>query len=285
MSLKGKAGDELNWLIVGIDPGTTIGYAIFDLEMNPILVGSKREMSKEELADIIRKKGKPSLLACDVNPAPDLLLKLASFFNTRVFVPGKDLGDREKSGLVKGMEFTNEHEMDAAAAAMKAFRFYENKLRQIDRILRERGLSEKAGEIKHLVLNNTSLSNALLRVDIEREIEMPKVRSREETRMDFESKNRQIKELLDSNIELRKAVEKLEEENAALIAKIKFMEKGVFERLAGDREMRKKEIEIMRLRRAAHSKSSVEVTKPAEKQSGVDLEGIVGEYRKKHKDL
>jgi hypothetical protein len=272
-------------LIVGIDPGTTIGYAIFDLDMNPVLVGSKREMSKEELADIIRKMGKPSLLACDVNPAPDLLLKLASYFNTRIFIPEKDMGDREKSELVKGMEFSNEHEMDAAAAAVKAFRFYENKLRQIDRILREKGLSKKAGEIKHLVLNNTSLSNALLRIDIEREIETPKMRSREETKIDLESKNRQIKELLDSSIELRKAVERLEEENATLCAKIKFMEKGVFERLAGDREMRKKEIEIMRLKQMHHVKSRVDLKEPAEKDLAVDLEGMIEEYRKKHKHL
>ncbi len=273
-------------MIVGIDPGTTIGYAIFDLEMNPVLIGSKREMSKEELAGIIRKKGKPSLLACDVNPAPDLLLKLASYFNTRIFIPEKDMGDREKSELVKGMEFSNEHEMDAAASAMKAFRFYENKLRQIDRILKEKGLSGKAGEIKHLVLNNTSLSNALLMVDVEREIEMPKVRSREETRIDLESKNRQIKELLDSSIELKKAVERLENENAALKAKIRFMEKGVFERLAGDREMRRKDIEIMRLRQAAHNaKGRVDLKEPATKESGVDLEGMIEEYRKKHKHL
>jgi predicted RNase H-like nuclease (RuvC/YqgF family) len=250
------------------------------------LVGSKREMSKEELVDVIRRRGKPSLLACDVNPAPDLLLKLASYFNTRIFIPERDMGDREKSELVRGMEFSNEHEMDAAAAAMKAFRFYENKLRQIDKTLRERGLSEKAGEIKHLVLNNTSLSNALLMVDIEREIETPVMRSREETKVDLESKNRQIKELLDSNIELRKAVERLEEENAALGAKIRFMEKGVFERLAGDREMRKKEIEIMRLRKAAHSSKSMEdLKKPVEEELRVNLEGIIGEYRKKHKDL
>jgi hypothetical protein len=273
-------------LIVGIDPGTTIGYAIFDLDMNEILVGSKREMSKEELADIIRKRGKPSLLACDVNPAPDLLLKLASYFNTRIFIPDKDMGDREKSELVKGMKFSNEHEMDAAAAAMKAFRFYENKLRQIDRILKEKGLSEKTGEIKHLVLNNTSLSNALLMVDIEREIEMPKVRSRGETRVDLESKNRQIKELLNSNIELKKAVERLENENAALGAKIRFMEKGVFERLARDREMRRKDIEIMRLKQATHhSKSRVDLKEAVAKESGVDLEGMIEEYRRKHKHL
>jgi len=258
---------------------------MFDLEMNRVLVGSKREMSKEELADIIRKTGKPSILACDVNPAPNLLLKLASYFNTRIFIPDRDMGDREKSELVKGMEFSNEHEMDAAAAAMKAFRFYENKLRQIDRILREKGLSERAGEIKHLVLNNTSLSNALLRIDIEREIEAPRIRSREESKIDLESKNRQIKDMLDCNIELKRAVERLENENAALSVKIKFMEKGVFERLARDREMRKKEIEIMRLKQMHHVKSRVDLKEPAEKKLGINLEGIIEDYRKKHKHL
>jgi len=242
-------------------------------------------MSKEEITDIISREGKPSLLACDVNPAPDLLLKLASYFNTRIFIPEKDMGEKEKRGLVKGMEFSNEHEKDAAAAAMKAFRFYENKLRQVERILKEKGLLEKADEIKHLVLNNTSLNNALLMVDIEREIEMPKLRSKEEAKVDLESKNKKLRELLDSNIELRKAVERLESENAALRAKLGFIERGVFERLARDREIRKKEIEIIRLRIRSQGRKKIDLKEAAEKESGVDLEEIVEEYRKKHKHL
>jgi hypothetical protein len=254
--------------------------------MNRILVGSRREMSKEELADIIRGKGKPSLLACDVNPAPELLIKLSSYFNSRIFVPEKDMAEREKIELVRGMEFANEHERDAAAAAMRAFRFYENKLRQIDRILGEKGLLEKAGEIKHLVLNNTSLTNALLMIDVERELEIPKVRGREETKIDLNSKNRQIKELLDSNIELRKAVDRLEDENAALRANMKLMEKGVFERLARDRELRRRELKIMRLKQVrAGAKGKVDLKEETAKESELSLEGIVEEYRKKHKHL
>jgi len=279
-------------LIVGIDPGTTIGYAIFDLDTKTFSVGSKREMSKEELTDLISREGKPSLLACDVNPAPELLLKLASYFNSRVFVPGKDMGEREKNQLVAGMRFSNEHEKDAAAAAMRAFRFYENKLRQIDRVLKEKGISEKAGEIKHLVLNSTSLNNALLMVDIEREIEMPKVRNREETRIDLNKKNRQLKELLNSNVELRKAVERLESENKSLREKLEFIERGVFERLARERESRRMEREITRLKHVVRSKdhkSNLKVPDSEEAESveedRFDLEGMVSEYRKKHKDL
>lgn len=285
------AGDELKQLIVGIDPGTTIGYAIFDLEKKTFSLGSRREMSKEELVGVISKEGKPSLLACDVNPAPELLLKLASYFNSRVFVPNKDMGEREKSQLVEGMKFSNEHEKDAAAAAMKAFRFYENKLRQIDRILKEKGLSDKAAEIKHLVLNSTSLSNALLMVDIEREIEMPKVKGREETRIDLDKKNKQLKELLNSNVELRKAVDRLENENQLLRDKIKFLERGVFERLAREKEIRRMEREVTRLKQVVRSKYKPKV-KPVdsieaetEEEGEPDLEGMVEEYREKHKDL
>ena len=287
-----SAGDELKQLIVGIDPGTTIGYAIFDLDAKTFSLGSRREMSKEELVDLIRREGKPSLLACDVNPAPELLLKLASYFNSRIFIPEKDMSEREKNQLVGGMRFSNEHEKDAAAAAMRAFRFYENKLRQIDRVLKEKGISEKAGEIKHLVLNNTSLSNALLMVDIEREIEMPKVRSKEEIKIDLDKKNRQIKELLNSNVELRKAVERLESENRSLREKLEFIERGVFERLARERETRRMEREITRLRQVVRSRGTklnfkVPDSEEAEavEEDRFDLEGMVSEYRKKHKDL
>ncbi|MCX6775857.1 MAG: DUF460 domain-containing protein [Candidatus Micrarchaeota archaeon] len=285
------AGDELKQLIIGIDPGTTIGYAIFDFEKKTFSVGSKREMSKEELVDIISKEGKPSLLACDVNHAPELLLKLASYFNSRVFIPDKDMSEREKNQLVEGMKFSNEHEKDAAAAAMKAFRFYENKLRQIDRILKEKGLSDKAAEIKHLVLNRISLSNALLMVDIEREIEMPKVRGKEEIKIDLDKKNKQLKELLNSNVELRKAVDRLENENQLLRDKIKFLERGVFERLARENEIRRMEREVTRLKQVVRSKykpnvKSVDsIEAETEEEGEPDLEGMVEEYREKHKDL
>jgi len=252
--------------------------------MRKLSIGSRREMGREGLADVISREGTPSLLACDVNPAPDMLIKLASYFNARLSVPDRDMGDREKSGLVKGMHFSNEHERDAAAAAMRAFRFYENKLRQIDRILKERNLTDKADEVKHLVLNNTSLSNALLMIDIEREIEMPKVKSREEAVINLDKKNKQLKELLVSNAELRKALDILEDENAALREKLKLLERGVFERLARDREFRKKEIEIMRLKDKKSRKKEVREESKSE-EGELDIEGIVEEYRGKHKHL
>lgn len=267
-------------MIVGVDPGTTVGYAIFDLETKKISVGSKREMSKEELADLINKEGKPSLLATDVNPAPDMLVKLASYFNIRVSLPQKDMREDEKSKLVEGMRFSNEHERDAAAAAIRAYRAYENKLRQIDRILAERSISEKAGEVKHLVLNNTPLSDALLLIDIEREIEVPKVIGKEEAKITLEKKNRQLRELLISNAELRKAVERLENENKALREKLKLMERGVFERLAREREIRKRESEIRRLKEEKLKPKRME-----REERELDIEKIVEEYRKKHKHL
>lgn len=267
-------------MIVGVDPGTTVGYAVFDLETKKLSVGSKREMSREELVDLISREGKPSLLACDVNPAPEMLIKLASYFNVRVSTPERDMGEDEKSKLVGEMKFSNEHERDAAAAAIRAYRVYENKLRQIDRVVAERGIPEKANEVKHLVLNNTSLSDALLLIDVEREIQTPEVKSKEEARITLEKKNRQLRELLISNAELRKAVERLENENAELRERLRRLERGVFERLAREKEIRKRDAEIRRLREERVKKLEKKTVKKR-----LDVEEIVEEYRKRRKHL
>lgn len=251
------------------------------MERKELSVGSKREMSREELVGLISKEGKPALLACDVNPPPDLVVKLASYFNVRVAVPERDMGEEEKSKLVGDRVFSNEHERDAAAAVIRAYRVYENKLRQIDRVLAEKGIPEKANEVKHLVLNGTSLSDALLLIDVEREIEVPEVKSREEARVTLEKKNKQLRELLISNAELRKAVERLERENEELREKVKKLESSVFERLAREREIRKRDAEIRRLRERRVKK----VQKKAARKEELDVEGIVEEYRKKRKHL
>lgn len=277
------SGDKLNYFIVGVDPGTTVAYAVFNLNGKLIGAGSRREMSREELTEKISSFGTPSVIACDVTPAPNLVLKLASSFNSKTFLPEKDLTEEEKRGITKGMKFENEHERDAAAAAIKAFNFFENKLRQIEKMLLERKLTAHVDEIKHLVLNNVSLQHALLMVEKgELKIENKK---REFGKDDFKRKEEEIKRLLNSNYELKKSLEKLKNEKKLLEMKIEKLESKTYEKVLRESEIRKREIEILRLKGILNKDKQKEMPDYKETEQTVNLENVVDEYRKKRKDL
>lgn len=158
-----------NFILVGIDPGTTIALAIFDLNRNLIKVESGKHFGKETIIEKIRKIGKPVLFACDVKPIPELVLELASSFNSLIFCPEKCLNKAEKRELAKNFSFSTKHEMDAIASGIKAFNRFDNKLRLIDRVMRELGRN-KGEEIKYWVLNGFSIKNALMVAGLEPDV-------------------------------------------------------------------------------------------------------------------
>jgi uncharacterized protein len=115
-------------IIAGIDPGSTVGIAILDLSGRKIATASTFG-GMSEAARIIEKHGTPSIIACDVSPAPEMALRLASFFSCRLFAPGRDIREEEKRQIAHGAATSNNHERDAYAAAVLAYRSHANKLR------------------------------------------------------------------------------------------------------------------------------------------------------------
>ncbi|MFH1285434.1 MAG: DUF460 domain-containing protein [Candidatus Micrarchaeota archaeon] len=235
----------MNYLLVGIDPGTTVGYAIFDLDGNLLSAGSKREIGKEELIKIIRSYGTPSLFAVDVSSPHELAKKLAAAFNARIFSPDKNLTQEEKRELTPNFKFQNEHEMDAAASALKAFHQFENRFRQIGNAFQDK---EQRQKLKHAVLQGISVSNALAPKEIPLRPEVPEpILSLPPTHALLEQKNTQIHQLFSSNNELKKALALLEAENKLLLEKLRAHERGTAERISRDKEMRARELKIMKL--------------------------------------
>ena len=61
---------EPKLLIVGIDPGTTIGYAALDLQRNLVVSGSKKNMSFDELLAKLHSYGTIVHLGTDKKKVP-----------------------------------------------------------------------------------------------------------------------------------------------------------------------------------------------------------------------
>ncbi len=78
----------------------------------------------------ITKYGKPVLIASDTKPASHFVSKIGARLNIKVHVPKESLKKEEKRIIGKGI--VDPHMRDSFAAAVKAYRRYENRLRQIE---------------------------------------------------------------------------------------------------------------------------------------------------------
>ena len=70
------------------------------------------------------------LLAADTHPPSYFVQKMAARLNVKVFAPQESLKKLEKRRI--GGQIDDAHIRDSYAAAIKAYRRYQNRLRQID---------------------------------------------------------------------------------------------------------------------------------------------------------
>jgi len=289
---------------VGIDPGATFGIALLGLDGRKIALRSTSG-GFSDAARIIEQQGTPSLVACDTNPAPEAALRLASYFSCRLFVPRQSVREDEKRQVSAGAGTQNAHERDAYTAAVLAWRASQNKLRQIDAL---EGLAHAEKEkVKHLLLRGVRVQDAFMMLrepekeDAAMKAKVPstmKAASPEELRQRLESLARE-------NANLRLALERLEEEKAALLHRMRLMENGVRESVMRDSEFRKLRFQLQqamnrltwrkrpktahaeRQQHAAPQKKREEPTRgKIEINNGepeIDLERLVADYRKGRK--
>ncbi len=170
-----KINNTHRGIIVGFDPGLTVGLAILDLNGNLISLVSCKEIRRSEIISHIISYGKTVLVATDVYPIPKTVKKLATTLNSKIWSPYKCMSIESKTDIVdsylqyennKLLEIRqNAHERDALAAAVKTYRDFFNKFQQITKRAGKAGLDDVAIEsIKILVINGVSISNAIKQI-------------------------------------------------------------------------------------------------------------------------
>ncbi|CAJ36549.1 DUF460 domain-containing protein [Methanocella arvoryzae] len=147
-------------LIVGVDPGTTIGVAVLNLQGELKGLISSRVMSIPDVIEYIREFGKPVIVATDVVPPPDTVEKIKRSFKATLFAPDERISVDEKVRLGKPYGYNNDHERDALSAAVKAFNTYKNKFAQIDR----KAPSHLANDVKAMAIGGTAIDAAISRL-------------------------------------------------------------------------------------------------------------------------
>jgi len=151
------------YTIVGIDPGTTIGVAMLDLDGRPIDVFSAKNYSVSDVVARIISLGKPLIVASDVTPTPSMVKRISSIFSTIVPELDESLSLEEKIALTKGAgyEYKNAHERDALAASVTAFKRYRKKFAQVEK---KTPAGVDVEEVKAQVVKGVSISAAIDRL-------------------------------------------------------------------------------------------------------------------------
>ena len=146
------------YIIVGLDPGTTTGIAALNLSGELVDLISSRAMSSSDVIEWIAARGRSLVVATDVFPTPGSVEKVKRAFNAVLFSPGGDIPAEEKIALGKEFGYKNDHERDALAAAISAFKKYRNKF-----LLVEKKVPSEIDpdEVKALVVRGYSIENAI----------------------------------------------------------------------------------------------------------------------------
>jgi len=263
-------------LIVGVDPGVTVGLAALSLDGTPLFVDSKRDWSFSSLIHKIMELGEPAIISSDVSPASDLLERLSVKLNAVLFVPSISMGADEKHQTARayveqyGLKLKNAHEVDALAAAVKAYQHYRSKFEHVEARIKKLGLKVSVDEVKNLVVRGYTMKQAVQFLQKPEKTLAPPVIKRpipQEARLKNlikELNERLIREkektkrLRATNRELRLKIKELRSEISALKEKIKTIRNEQTVQIRRERRYQMLLDEVKRLRSEV-SKYSVQL--------------------------
>ncbi len=120
-----------DYIIVGIDPGTTTAVAVLTLEGELRMLHSGRTVSIPDVIEMVAEQGRPLIIASDVFPTPNAVEKIRRAFNAVSGSPGEVLTAEDKIEFATPYGYSNNHERDAIAAAVSVYRKNKNKFEQI----------------------------------------------------------------------------------------------------------------------------------------------------------
>jgi predicted RNase H-like nuclease (RuvC/YqgF family) len=147
-------------VLVGIDPGTTTAAAVVALDGEVLDVYSTRTADTADVIEWLVERGRPVVVAADVEPMPETVEKLRRSFDAAGWEPDADLPVDEKLHRTREHAYDNDHERDAMAAALFAVDAYED---QFERISRKVPAGFDRGEVIERVVSGDASVEAVLR--------------------------------------------------------------------------------------------------------------------------
>ncbi|MFH0711245.1 MAG: DUF460 domain-containing protein [Candidatus Aenigmatarchaeota archaeon] len=216
-------------IIVGLDPGITFGLAVLDTDRKLISLLSRRDMQRKDIINEIDLVGRPIIIACDVNPAPDSVDKIAATFGSKLFIPDTDLSVDEKVELTREFEIKDKHQQDALASAIKAYRTYSKVIERVKKRLEETGQTEMFPEvvIRMLREGNESIADTISKIlnerkkPVEEKVEVKKIMTSQELQNLVDKLQRRIAQKDSALVMMKQHSESLIKEMEELKAEMK----------------------------------------------------------------
>ena len=144
--------EDKKLLIVGIDPGITTAYAVIDIEGNLLHLNSSKQLDLNQLISGTINLGKAVLVGTDKAKVPGLVQAFATKLGARIINPEEDLKVDEKRKMAANFNFNDEHQSDALASALFAYKSARALLDKIDFFVKANKKQGIKNRIKELVI-------------------------------------------------------------------------------------------------------------------------------------
>lgn len=200
--------------ILGLDPGTTSAYAALDLNGKLLKSNSGKEFTLSQIIAEIIEFCQPVIASTDKSRIPSFVEEFARKMGAVIVFPKEDMKKEEKHQLV-GVGYKGDHEEDALAAALFAYRTYFSRLVKIRKFVRENQLERLEEEFTKLAikeeLNFTAIKELLMpkTETPERAILTKVIKENRITKKDFLSLNERLSFLKEEKEFLIKRISQL----------------------------------------------------------------------------
>lgn len=166
-------------LIVGVDPGTTTGYAVLGTSGKLLRMRSSKQLDLNNVVEEIVQLGSILAIGTDRQKCPQLIEKIAAKTGAKVILPGYDLPVAEKESMVQGFA-GNQHQKDSLAAALYAYKELEPLLQRIEKALASEGKQELFREVTRIVvIDGINIKEALRQVEQQMAEKLPAAKAKE----------------------------------------------------------------------------------------------------------
>jgi len=268
-ALSGKSPIEpKKTVILGLDPGVSVGIAILDLNGQPLMVKSYKTPDRELIIDSILSHGKPIIVAVDVEKPPEYVKKIASLLDAILYTPEEDISVDEKQEIVAkylekfSIDVEDAHARDALAAAIKAYGHIKPIIDEVDSKIRGIvGISRD--EVIGQVIRGRALSDVL------EELFMKTLSRGEESRLEHREKpvkssseetqrlQLKIRELEQVIRRLERELERREEQIKNLELELNYLKKKPITIEEYERRIAQLKLEIELLRKSLDEKTRI----------------------------
>ncbi len=139
-------------IIIGIDPGTTAGFSILNIDGRIIKVSSRRGLDFATLINETYSFGKPVAVAADKKKTPSMVQRFAAKTGAKIIGPDEDMSTADKQEIVKGLKYSNIHEADSLASAIFAYKKLAGLIKKIKQKLSLIGRPKLEGDVLRLMM-------------------------------------------------------------------------------------------------------------------------------------